>query len=116
MTIDFGQLMQPNRMSTVLGAAFMLLFVIMWSRRKELDCTDLICMPDSQGEKRLSLTRIGLCMGIVVAVWAPVFTTLNGKLESDVLGIALAFLGGVEGYSKYLRMKSDQIKATGGTP
>ena len=91
----------------------MLLFIMIWSNRKVLDCTDLICAYDTSGEKRLSATRIGQCMGIVVAVWAPVYTTFMGKLDAEILLTSLAYLGAVEGFSKYLKWKTDQANAKG---
>lgn len=114
MTIDLGQLAAPNLLSTVMGMAFMLLFIMLWTNRKELNCTDLICAYDGKGEKRLSATRIGQVLGILVAVWAPVWTTLDGKLEPEILLTSLAYLGAVEGFSKYLKWKSDQAKSQEG--
>src|SRR5690348_1742835 len=101
MQLDLSQLMQPNLLSVVVGGVFGLLLAIMWSRRGQIDCLDLITSPDG----RLSRTAIGQTFGILVAIWAPVYTTMQGKLEPEILGISLAFLGLVEGYAKYLRAK-----------
>jgi hypothetical protein len=104
MNIDLSGLIQPNLMSFIVGGVFVLLFVMLWSNRHSLDCTDLITNKDG----KLSRTAIGQTFGIIVAIWAPVYTTMEGKLEAEVLAISLAYLGLVEGYSKYLRWKSDQ--------
>lgn len=105
MNIDFSALLQPNLMSFIVGGVFVLLFAMLWSNRNHLDCTDLITSKDG----RLSRTAIGQTFGIIVAIWAPVYTTMEGKLEAEVLMISLAYLGLVEGYSKYLRWKSDCV-------
>lgn len=97
---------QVNVMSVVIITAFAALMTAIFVRRSTLHCTDLITSPDG----RLSRTAIGQTFGIIVAVWAPVITTLQGKLDSTVLMVCLAYLALVEGYSKYLRWKSDQPK------
>ena len=111
MEVDLSQIMQPNLLSVVVGGVFGLLLAIMWSRRGQIDCLDLITSPDG----RLSRTAIGQTFGILVAIWAPVYTTISGKLEPEVLAIALAYLGLVEGYAKYLRAKFGPSSNGGGT-
>jgi len=95
-----------NLLTLVIAGGFCLLLAVMWSRRGTVDCLDLITSPDG----RLSRTSIGQTFGIIVAIWAPVYTTLDGKLQAEVLAISLAYLGIVEGYSKYLRWRADQGK------
>lgn len=108
MTLDFTALTSPNLLSTVVGIAFTLLVIMLYARRGELDCIDLITARGKDGVNRLSRTAIGQFMGIIVAVWAPVYTTLDGKLDGAVLMGSLAYLGGVEAYSTYLRWKDSQ--------
>lgn len=105
-----GQLfgLQINLMASVVGLSFVLLLVAIFSKRGTIHCTDLITSPDG----RLSRTAIGQTLGILVAVWAPVYTTVQEKLDPVVLGISLSYLGLVEGYAKYLRWKADQAKGT----
>jgi hypothetical protein len=92
---------QENILAIVLALSFIMLFVLMWTRRKTLDCTDLITSPNG----RMSRSAIGQCGGIVVAIWAPVFTTLQGQLDSTVLGVCLTYLGGVGMFTTYMRAK-----------
>ena len=104
---------QVNLLTVIVGGMFGLLLAILWSRRGTLDCVDLITSPDG----RLSRTAIGQTLGIIVAIWAPVYTTVVGKIEAEVLAISLAYLGLVEGYAKYLRAKADMSKnGDGGQP
>jgi hypothetical protein len=106
--VIFGQ--QLNLMTLVIAGLFGLLLAVMWTRRGSLDCVDIITSPDG----RLSRTAIGQTFGIVVAIWSPVYTTLDGKLQAEVLAISLAYLGFVEGYAKYLRFKQDMAGKSGG--
>lgn len=104
-----GQL-QVNMLSMVVMAVFLLVFFVLFVHRGKVNCLDLLTSPDG----RLSRTAIGQTLGVVVAVWAPVYTTIDGKLDATVMGISLAYLGGVEAYAKYLRWKSDMINKEGG--
>lgn len=98
---------QLNALSVVVTIAFCLLLFVMWTHRDRLDCVDLITSPDG----RLSRTAIGQVSGTLVAIWTPVYMSAKGTLDPVVLGLCLAYLGGVEAYAKYLRWKSDQGKA-----
>lgn len=97
---------EVNLLALVAGIGFALLFAALWRRRRSIDCMDLITSPDG----KLSRTAIGQSFGILVAVWAPIYTTLQGKLDGTVFATSLAYLGLVEGYAKYLRYKNDQAK------
>ena len=92
---------QENILVLVMMIAFIMLFALMWTRRKTLDCTDLITAPNG----RMSRSAIGQCGGIVVAIWAPVFTTYQGQLDSGVLAVSLTYLGGVGMFTTYMRSK-----------
>lgn len=62
------------------------------------------------GSNKVSLSKIGMVVGIVVSSWAIVFITMQGKLTYDLFGIWLAFIGAVESYSKWLRSKTPEAK------
>jgi hypothetical protein len=98
--------LQVNMLSIVVFGVFVLVFFVMFAHKDRVSCLDLFTSPDG----RLSRTAIGQTLGVVVAVWAPVYTTIDGKLDATVMGISLAYLGGVEAYAKYLRWKSDLMK------
>lgn len=101
---------QLNALSVVITIAFCLLLFVMWTHRGRIDCVDLITSPDG----RLSRTAIGQVAGTLVAIWTPVYLSVTEKLDPMMLGICLAYLGGVEAYAKYLRWKSDLEKRKGG--
>jgi len=105
---DLLYLLQSNLAVLVVLVCTLLLFLLMYRRRNDdkADCMDLVTAPNG----KYSRVAIGQCFGIVVAVWAPVYTTMQDKLDSTVLAISLAYLGGVEAYAKYLRFKASQNK------
>lgn len=101
--------MQVNLLTVIVAGVFGLLLAALWSRRGQVDCIDLITSPDG----RLSRTAIGQSFGILVAIWAPVWTTLDGKLQPEVLFISLSYLGLVEGYAKWLRARYGSANGNG---
>ena len=100
-----------NVMVAALATMFTLLALGLFAKRKSIDCMDLFT--DRGG--KLSRTAVGQVMGVIIAAWAPVYTTLHGKLEVEVLMVSLAYLGLVEGYAKWLRYKADTGPANGET-
>jgi hypothetical protein len=104
--VNFFLSHQINLMTFVIFTGFVLLLIAVWSKREHLHCTDLITSPDG----RLSRTAIGQTLGILVAVWAPAYTTLKDKLDVAVLTVSLGYLGSIEAYAKFLRWKADQNK------
>ena len=110
MLKDILYLLQSNLAVIVLLCGTLMLFLLMYSRSKDAtsvaDCMDLVTAPNG----KYSRVAIGQCFGILVAVWAPVYTTVQDKLDPTVLAISLAYLGGVEAYAKYLRFKAAQGK------
>lgn len=58
----------------------------------------------------LDVNSIGQFCGVIIAVWAPAYTTYLGKLDPLIFGISLAYLAGVKGYANYLRYKQDVEK------
>ena len=94
-------------LALMLGCMTALVWWMMWHNREKVSCLDLITSPAKDGKEhgRLSRTAIGQVLGIIVAAWAPVYTTMHGTLDVTVLGVCLSYLGLVEGYSKWLRYK-----------
>jgi hypothetical protein len=54
---------------------------------------------------KVSLTKTMQVVGLFVSSWAIVHVTIFGKLTFDLFGLYLAYVGGSEGYSKYLKAK-----------
>jgi hypothetical protein len=104
---DFVEFFQQNANGIALMVGVALLWFVMFMNRTSANCLDLITSPSG----RYSLEKIGQCFGIMVAVTAPIYPTLHGeKPDAVILGIALAYLGSIEAYSKYLRIKEGAKK------
>ena len=68
---------------------------------KKLDFADMI----TKDGRAVSLTKILQLVGGITATWIMVKLTLTGGLTEAVLGIYLAYVGGIEGYSKFISAK-----------
>ena len=102
-TLLFQEIKSNLALLVVTFASFMLA-AAMWAHkgRGVARCADLITAPNG----RYSVDAIGKMFGVLIAVWAPVITTLHDKLDPTIYGLSLAYLGGVAAYSTYLRSKS----------
>lgn len=63
---------------------------------------DLVTSPI---DGRLSAAKIGQVVGLVAATWVVVTLAIKDTLSAEVFGLYLAYIGGVDAYGKYLRMK-----------
>lgn len=97
--------LQVNLLGLMLVGAFALLLTALFAKRRSLHCTDLI----TSREGKLDLHKIGQLFGILIAVWAPVYTTIDGKLDPTVFGIALFYLASIEAFAKWMRIKADSM-------
>lgn len=68
-------------------------------------CLDLITAPNG----KYSRTAIGQCFGILLAIFAPIYTTLQDKLDPVIYAASLLYLGGVEMYTIYMRQRQKQM-------
>lgn len=70
---------------------------------KTVDWSDILTQngPDN----KVSLTKVMQLVGMFVATWVIVHLTIFGKISYDMFGIYLAYVGGSEGFSKYLKAK-----------
>lgn len=96
---------QVNLLGLMLAMAFALVLWAIFSKRTVLHCTDLITSRDG----KLDLHKIGQLFGILIAVWAPVYTTIDGKLDPTVYGLSLLYLASIEAFAKWMRIKSDSM-------
>lgn len=103
---EFLKFFQGNIVAIVVVFGFIGLSVMFYSQRDEKtrNCLDLVTAPNG----KYSRTAIGQCFGILVAVWAPIYQTMNGTLDAAIFGLSLAYLAGSEGYATYLRFKATQ--------
>jgi hypothetical protein len=82
--------------------------VVIGHRRSnsQINCLQLITNKDGI----LDANSMGQFCGVVIAVWAPAYTTYLGKLDPVIFGLSLTYLAGVKGYASYLRHKQDLTK------
>ncbi len=97
--------------SFFIGLFFLVLFFLLYkaNRDERLDWSDLITY---KGHDKVSLSKCLQLVGGVTATWIMIYMTLSGKLGWDMFTAYLAYVGAVEGYSKYLSARYN----IGGTP
>lgn len=67
----------------------------------KLDFADMI----TKNGKSVSLTKVLQLIGGLTATWIMVKLTMSDKLTESILGVYLMYVGGIEGYSKYVAAK-----------
>jgi len=70
-------------------------------RSEKLDFAGVI----TNNGKSVSLTKVLQLIGGLTATWIMVKLTLTGGLTEGLFGVYLAYVGGVEAYSKYVAAK-----------
>lgn len=94
-----------NMLTVVIAIGFLLLTGAMYigAKRNSVNCMDLITNRDG----KLDVASIGQVFGVLLAIWAPVYTSLKGSLDLAVFTIALTYLGAVKGFSIAMKVKQD---------
>lgn len=80
-------------------------FIVMFWRAQatnHIDWTDMIRKP---GQKGISLTKVIQLIGAFVATWIMVKLAVTDKITWDLFAIYLAYVGSVEGFSKFISAK-----------
>lgn len=80
-------------------------FIVMFWRaqaKNQLNWIDLIRKP---GSDVISLTKLIQLFGGMIATWIMVKLTMDNKVTWDLFAIYLAYVGSVEGYSKFVSAK-----------
>ena len=99
-------------MSFVIISMFLSFIVMFWRAQatSKINWIDLIRKPGSQV---ISLTKLIQLLGAMVATWIMVKMAMADKITWDLLATYLAYVGSVEGYSKFVSAKygSSQPKA-----
>lgn len=103
-------------MMGLLGLLLALLFILIWKtigRGKPLDWQDLIAerIKDGGGTRVVaSPKKLTLLIGTVIGSWAVITMAYSGKLDYGMFGLYLAFCGGVEGFSTWMKVKAAQTE------
>ena len=89
-----------NFVTLTLYAFILIILLLFWriQRSNKLDFSDMI----TKNGKSVSLTKILQLIGGITATWAIIKLTLSNGLTESIFGLYLAYVGAVEGYSKYL--------------
>lgn len=91
-------------MIAVLIGFILLAFSYMFYRIQKsakLDFTDMI----TKDGRKVALTKVLQLVGGVTATWIMIKLTLTNGLTETLFGIYLAYVGAIEGYSKYVAAK-----------
>jgi ABC-type maltose transport system permease subunit len=80
---------------------FILFMFYRIQKQEKLDFTDMI----TNNGRTVSLTKVLQLIGGVTATWVMIKLTIAGNLNDSLFGLYLAYVGGIEGYSKYVAAK-----------
>ena len=85
------------------------------SASNELDWTHLIGT-ERDGKTYCDWNKIGMGAGVVLSIWMPAAWAYNPKADANgialVMGVSLAFLGGVSSYAATLRARRGTTTTT----
>lgn len=97
----FGYQVNVMALAIMIGFASIAFLFFRIQRSKKLDFADMI----TKDGRAVSLTKVLQLVGGMTSTWIMVKLTLAGGLTEAILGIYLAYVAGVEGYSKYVSAK-----------
>lgn len=97
----FGYHVNVMALAIMIGFASIAFLFFRIQRSKKLDFADMI----TKDGRAVSLTKVLQLVGGMTSTWIMVKLTLAGGLTEAILGIYLAYVAGVEGYSKYVSAK-----------
>lgn len=95
---------QQVNLLSVLIVGIILGLLVMFFRiqvSKKLDFTDIITFDG----RKVSLTKVMQLLGGLAATWIVLKMAAVGTLSSELFGIYLLFIAGIEGYAKYVSAK-----------
>jgi amino acid transporter len=83
-------------------------FILLWKvidSDNPLEWWHFISSRGPDGKEYADIDKLGKVVGIIISSVAMLIITHQGKMDAVILGVYLAFVGGVAGYSAYLRSK-----------
>lgn len=88
-------------LSFVITALAVLFLFMLWreSKKENLDWRDLITQ---KGSNKVSLTKVLQLVGGVTGTWIVISLTLEAKLPTEIFTAYLAYVGAIEGWSKFV--------------
>jgi len=113
-------LMSFDTQAIVIGLFFLLVLIFIahiMNSKNDLQWFHLVSVRADDGKQYASWNQIGQGMGVVVSVWMPFLYVNSPKMDAlglaAVMGVSLLYLGGVSGYSKYIRAKQNSDPPAG---
>ena len=98
--------------SIVLLFILVIMLFVIAQYSKDLNWIDMIRKP---GRQEISLTKVVQLFGAIVATWIMVKLSLTDKMTWDIFAVYLTYVGGVEGFSKYITAKyGEKLSGTTG--
>ena len=91
-------------LALVISVLALLFLFMLWRGTKDesLDWKDMIT---SKGSNKVSLTKVLQLVGGVTGTWVMVYMTLKLQMTAEVLFTYLAYVGAIEGWSKFVAAK-----------
>lgn len=97
----FGYTLNLTSLSIVLVIAGLLWLFYRIQATDKLDFADLI----TKNGTSVSLTKVLQLIGGLTATWIMIKLTISGGLTEALFGLYLAYVAGIEGYSKFVAAK-----------
>lgn len=99
-----------NLMAVAFALMVLGILFLFWriQRTEKLDFADMI----TKDGRSVSLTKVLQLVGGLTATWIMIKLTLTGDVNEMILGVYLAYVGGVEGYSKFVAAKYNYREAS----
>lgn len=100
----------------VIFLIFILSFVRTINNNADLAWGDLVSSHGMDGKRHPSWNEIGKGLGVILCFWLPAVYVYSPKMDATglalILGVVLAYLGGVSGYAASLRAKQGGVQKT----
>ena len=95
--------MDINLMSVLIFGLITGILFLFWriQRTEKLDFADMI----TKDGRAVSLTKVLQLVGGLTATWIMIKYASTGNLNETLFGLYLAYVGGIEGYSKFVAAK-----------
>lgn len=92
-----------NISAMAIATAMLVVLFLFWriQRTNKLDFADMI----TKDGRTVSLTKVLQLVGGVTSTWIMIKLTLQGGLTEALFGLYLAYVGAIEGYSKFVSAK-----------
>ena len=97
----FGYNLNIASLTLVLGVLAIVYFIYRTQKSEKLDFADML----TADGRKVSTSKILQLLGGLSSTWFILKTGLAGTLSPEIFGIYLVYVGGVEGFSKFMMAK-----------